>query len=191
MKNLFIISIAFLTISGCIKNNPPSKGETLRTDFPGREDEREPGVIPSNIGVVNLLDKKEKTWKDVDKYYNDVVKSKHSDKDYYDNLRGIVFDILINEYHFQKEAPKIIILSYFREMQDISCLPDATAYLECIKSLENDFSKADIKKLANERYNSNMSYLKENFDNLSELPENVLASQGKLKAYADSIVILD
>lgn len=190
MKKYFWLFLFFFLASACQKNTPPSKGETLRSDYPGSDDDRELGIVPNSIGFRQMqLNTVDYNWRDLDIYYKEEVLKKYHDTDFYDNLRNELFFSIVVIHKLTENAGTRVISTYARDMQDMPCIPEPTAYIMCLKALEGMMLKAEIKKLVEERYDKNMAYFQANFNGISKLPEYVIKNQEKLKDYAASLTL--
>jgi hypothetical protein len=147
--------------------------------------ERAPGVMPSNLEFHHIAQNpNEYDWVDLDQYYKEVVLIKYINTDFFSNLQDALFFAIIEVHKMEESADTRTLIFYLNEMQAKDFLSSIGAYIKCLKASTLD--KGSIKRMATERYDKNMTYIKDNFVN----PDDILKlkdNQKILKDYIESI----
>ncbi len=183
MKNrtllLAFIGIATLTVFSCQDTDLPKRSVL----DPALMEERPDGVVPLDHEVYDFLYKKEEySWKELDRFYRDVILRREADKDYFLSLRMMAIEFLVNHYPFLAEADAETIEFYTDEQRQFKYVLPAT-FLKCLQALEGKRPDDTLKALAREMHEKSLGHIQDKFDDPEKMLERHGGDYEKLRQY--------
>lgn len=175
MKNILLILLIFaFACSSEIEQKEEkmvnNSQKIVVTDSDKNSSTKPVSVVPSNIGLNDIVLKENTTWKDLDIFYKDEL-PKHEGKEYYNNLKNMLFFHLVKQYDLLGKADKKSIEFYTNEQVNMDFINDYNIFRDCLVSLKGYWEIDKIRKTAVLVHDKNINYIKNNFSKPTEYLE--------------------
>ncbi len=176
MKNILILICLTAYISSCTKDTKlvyatkmaenEAKMAQLTEDTKLNSTKRPKGAVPSDIGFDEIaIDSEHHTWKDLDKYYKEVILVQHLDKDYTSNLKNRAFFHLIEGYKMNEKADLETVAFYINEQANMPFLAHPKTLSLCLVRMKGHWDESRIAQLAENVRQKQITSVQERFAN--------------------------
>src|SRR5687767_3050701 len=164
MKNLIIvISITFSICYFACNNSSEVRPfeNALLGDVRVAETESAPGIVPANLSLYDITHFPEThTWEDIDKWYREEL-PKHEGKQYYNNLRQMLFYHLIEQFKLDEEGDFKSLDFYVNEQLNAGLLAEPLLFVRCLKQMEKTGNTKYLVQNATNKYRMDMALLEQ------------------------------
>jgi hypothetical protein len=143
-----------------------AKMDQLEEDTKLNSSNRPKGAVPSDIGFEEMaIERKKHTWKDLDRYYQNIILIEHSDKDYTNNLKNMAFFHLIEGYKMNEKADLKTVEFYINEQANIPYLAQPKMLSLCLDRMKGHWEESRIVELAENVRQKHITSVQERFAN--------------------------
>ncbi len=176
MKKILLFVCLSAYISSCTKDTKlahktkmaekEAKMAQFAEDTKLNSTKRPKEAVPSDIGLEEIApDPEHHTWKDLDKYYKEVILVQHLDKDYTSNLKNRTFFHLIEGYKMNEKADLETIEFYINEQAKMPYLAQPKMLSLCLERMKGHWEESRIAQLAENVRLKQITSVQEKFAN--------------------------
>lgn len=188
-RSYLFIGLIGLSLASCLKKEEvPTVAEAskVRSGDALATTELAPGVVPSDIGLYDIVLHPEKhTWKDLDAFYKNVVLTK-KEESYFHNLQKMTIWHMVEQFGMLEKADDRTVEYYLMEQINMQTgLVDGEVFAKCLERIKSFWLNDAIKMHGMQQYEKSKAYAQANFK--PEFWEKHAAEYEKIREVAKSV----